>query len=101
MKLVREHLNEISLGGSHLERMGMGYIEKMKKVIKKWLDEHNIEQAVYTINDNLTIDVKGDVCLLNKVNIPNFIKFNHITGSLNLSYTKITSLPNGLEVDKC
>ena len=59
MKLVKEHLNEISLDGSHLNRTGTGW----KASIKRWLDEHNKEQAIYTINDDFIIDVKGSINL--------------------------------------
>ena len=96
MKLVREHINEISLGGSHLERMGIG----MKASIKKWLDEHNTYYHMtpsYTINNDLTIDVEGSIKLYG-IDIPNFIKFRYISGGLYLNNSSITSLPDGLEV---
>jgi len=98
MKLVREHINEISLGGSNLDRMGVG----MKETIKRWLDKHNVKN--YIINDDLTIDTidtyssRGNVNL-REVNIPDFIKFKHIAGFLDLSYTSITSLSDDLQVD--
>ena len=45
MKLVREHINEISLGGSHLERMGVG----MKASIKRWFDVAGISSKKFRI----------------------------------------------------
>ena len=95
MKLVREHINEISLGGSHLERTGTG----IKGAIKRWLDEHDIKD--YIINNDLTIDIKfKDNTDLNDIDIPDFIKFRHIAGNLDLSNTNInvTSLLDGLFV---
>jgi hypothetical protein len=54
-KLVKEHINEISLDGSHLERMNVG--EKAR--IKRWLDDMNIND--YHINDDFTIDAERSV----------------------------------------
>jgi len=119
MKLVREHINEISLGGSHLDRMGVG----IKEAINKWLATHHIEKENYTINDDMTINMHpllyrySLLIDLTGVNIPDFIKFRYIRGDLNLknsyislsnnlkveghlnlSYSNITSLPDGLYV---
>lgn len=47
--------------------------------IRKWLDEHDIEK--YTINDDLTIDVKGSVDLngFTDKKLPDYIQFGKIT----------------------
>ena len=93
MKLVREHINEISLGGSHLERMGTG----MKASIKKWFDAAGISAKDYTINDDLTIDVIGGLDLRGTqiTSLPNNLS---VEGSLWLRGTPITSLPDNLSV---
>ena len=78
--LVRGSINEISLKGTHLNRMGTG----MKGIIKKWLDAHGTYIEAYTINDDLTIDIDDDdfnneFSIFHFDDIPNFIKFNTIT----------------------
>ena len=48
--------------------------------IIKWLDSYKIKN--YTINDDLTIDVKEDVELAHQslTCFPSFIKFNKVSG---------------------
>ena len=48
--------------------------------IVKWLDSYEIEN--YTINDDLTIDVNGNVDLTHQslTYFPSFIKFNKVSG---------------------
>ena len=95
MKLVREHINEISLGGSHLDRMGVG----KKASIKRWFDAAGISVNDYTINDDLTIDVIGDLDLdLTGTQITSLPDNLSVGGYLDLRGTEITSLPKDLKV---
>lgn len=79
MKTLKESL----LGNANLGRVGQ---------IKQWLDEMEIKN--YTINDDFTIDVNGNVDLqfknLNK--FPPYIKFNKINGEFLCNFTNINSL---------
>ena len=95
MKLVREHINEISLGGSHLERMGVG----MKASIKKWFDAAGVSPRNYKINDDLSIDVIGNLYLTGTpiTSLPDNLS---VKGSLDLRGTQITSLPDNLSVER-
>ena len=63
---------------------------KTKEQIKQWLDEMGVEN--YTINKNLTIDVKGSVDLSckNLKEIP--VQFNKVGESFSCSYNKLKSL---------
>jgi hypothetical protein len=66
--------------------------------IKNWLDKYQIKN--YSINDDLTVDVDGDVDLNNLhyvnlynkplTNIP--VKFNIVLGNFDCSYNELTSL---------
>jgi hypothetical protein len=60
--------------------------------IVKWLDSFGITN--YTINDDLTIDVKGDVELDHKslTCFPSFIKFNKVSGYFDCANNQLTSL---------
>ena len=93
MKLVREHINEISLGGSHLERMGVGW----KTSIKRWFDAAGISVKDYVINDDLTINVIGNLDLRGTpiTSLPDNLS---VGGGLDLRGTQITSLPKDLKV---
>ena len=66
-----------------------------KKDIKNWLDDMDIDN--YTINDDLTIDVDGDVDLNNKKleKIP--VKFKSVGGYFNCGYNQLTSLKGSPE----
>ena len=92
MKLVREHINEISLGGSHLDRMSLG----KKASIKRWFDTTGIS-VDYTINDDLTINVIGHLNLTGTpiTSLPDNLSVGR---SLDLRDTPITSLPDNLSV---
>ena len=61
-----------------------------KQSIKEWLDRMSIEN--YTINDDLTVDVDGDVYINdeNLITIP--FKFNKINGYFDCSFNNLTSL---------
>ena len=60
--------------------------------IKKWLDKYGIEN--YTINDDGSVDVDGDVDLskrkLNKI----LVKFRIVTGLFSCADNVLTSLEN-------
>ena len=61
-----------------------------KDEIKEWLDKHNVSN--YTINDDLTVDVNGNVYLWfsQLSSIP--FQFGEVTGSFNCNYNKVKSL---------
>jgi len=63
-----------------------------KALIIKWLDEMGVEN--YIINDDLTIDVKGNVSLVFKklIKFPNYIQFYHIQGYFSCSNNELISL---------
>lgn len=56
--------------------------------VKKWLDNMNIKK--YTINDNLTVDVDGDVSIVYQdlKSIP--VKFNIVKGDFNCYKNELT-----------
>jgi Leucine-rich repeat (LRR) protein len=58
--------------------------------IKEWLENNEIKD--YTINDDLTIDVDGDVHLRKKnlTEIP--VQFGFVKGIFDISYNQLTSL---------
>jgi len=63
-----------------------------EKTIKDFCKKYHIED--YTINNDGSIDVDGDVILMefDLQKIP--IKFNNVTGTFNCSYNRLTSLKN-------
>ena len=90
-KLVKESLFEISLEGSNLERMGLGY----RNNIKRWLEEMGFENFTYTINDDLFINVTANVNLnerLSEHRLPPFIKFKEVYGNFWCYGNELTSL---------
>jgi len=58
--------------------IGVGEIS----LIEKWLQTYSINKDDYKINDDFSIDVYGDVNLINKKleQLPVYIKFNKING---------------------
>ena len=66
------------------------YFLQSKEEIKKWLKEVGVKK--YKMNDDLTVDVKGDVDISGKnlTKIP--IKFNKINGDFECGHNKLTSL---------
>jgi hypothetical protein len=85
-KLVREHINEITLDGSHLDRMNVGH----KATIMRWLDEMEIKN--YRINDDMSVNVDGvvDLSKKNLTSIP--IQFNRVNGTFSCYDNNLTSL---------
>jgi hypothetical protein len=63
-----------------------------KYKIKRWLSKYNITN--YTINDDLTVDVDGNVDLRYK-NITKLpFQFGNVSGYFDCSHTKLSSLKN-------
>lgn len=64
---------------------------KINKIIT-WINKHNINE--YTINDDLTIDVKGHVGLNYYPNkeLPKYIQFNKVDGDFEICFSDIISL---------
>lgn len=77
MKNLKDYiLNE----NNFFKNLGIG----IKVQIEKWLNEYHIRN--YTINDDLTIDVKGDVFLSSykEEQLPEYIQFGYVTGYFNI-----------------
>ena len=66
---------------------------KINKIIT-WLNKHDINE--YTINDDLTIDVNGNVNLsfvtFTNGKLPDYIQFNYVKKIFNICNTNLTSL---------
>ena len=64
---------------------------EINKIIT-WLNKHDINE--YTINDDLTIDVKGHVGLYKYPDkeLPKYIQFNKIEGDFDICFSNIISL---------
>jgi hypothetical protein len=96
MKLVSSSLNEFQKGQDPREVMGIG--ERAK--INDWFDKlypkdrnWGPEKPEYHINDDLTIDVNGDIQLgYGLEEIPEFIKFRNIYGDLEVM--GVQEMPN-------
>ena len=82
MNIVKEYIDfnfdpmRFERGRLPLDSMGLG--ERAK--ISAWLDQHDIED--YEINNDLSIDVLGDVNIigLDLEELPEFINFRRIAG---------------------
>lgn len=61
-----------------------------KNDIKDWLDKYNIKK--YTINNDLTVNVDGNVNLSGKQIFEIPFQFNIVNGSFNISFASIKSL---------
>jgi hypothetical protein len=87
MKIVKESIDFSRDSSDKLSSIGVGKI----KMIANWLDEQGINN--YTINNDLTIDVKGDVTFLEHLKkFPDFIQFKTVTGFFDLQGVEIESL---------
>jgi hypothetical protein len=81
MKNLKEYIvNE----NNFFKNLGVGQVAQ----IKKWLEEHNITK--YSINDDYTIDVKGDVVLdgYPEKELPDYIQFNYVDGHISINKCK-------------
>jgi len=56
MKLVREHINEITLGGSHLTRMGVGVKAIKSKICKTLLNICHQYDGTDNVTENDVIE---------------------------------------------
>ena len=84
-----------ALKGSILSRSshgGEGFKAQRRELIESWLKEYNIKN--YTINDDFTIDVDGNVNLIRKnlTEFPDYIQFDIVNDSFDCSENKLTSL---------
>ena len=91
MKLVSESLNELynfEKKDNPLDSLGIG----KKALIEKWLNEMGVKD--YTINNDFTINVDGDVDLKNKhlIKFPDYIQFNVVHGCFTCSTNQLISL---------
>jgi len=99
MKLVKEYINEKFTDESDpIQDMGIGTSYK----IKKWLAKHYITK--YTINNDSTIDVNGDIIINGEFkNFPKYIKFNHVYGNFSVhacdNLTNLSGCPKIIEKD--
>ena len=66
---------------SRSNHTGEGFKTQRREMIEKWLKEYNI--TYYTINDDFTIDVDGNVNILKKnlKEFPEYIQFGVVKGS--------------------
>ena len=85
----------ISLKESILSRSShgtKGFEAQRREMIEKWLKENDIEN--YTIKDDFTIDVDGNVDLnkRNLVRFPEYIQFGVVKGYFDCYSTHLTSL---------
>jgi hypothetical protein len=94
MKLVREHINEkFTEDSDPIADMGIG----SKYLIHKWFESIGMDRSKYTIDDNLNIEVKGDLDLY-ETDITKLPDNLRIEGYLDLRRTPITKLPDNLSV---
>jgi len=78
MKIVKENLFEFERGLDPKEVLNLGKIKKMKE----WLSQF-IFNSQYTINQDYTIDIKGDFIITDNhtiSEIPDYIQFNICNG---------------------
>jgi hypothetical protein len=77
MKQLKEY---IITENNFFKNLGIGMVAR----IEKWLNENYIKN--YTINDDLTIDVKGDVDLhrYGERELPEYIQFGKIKGNFDI-----------------
>ena len=75
MKNLEEFINE-----SFFRNMRVGDIVRIETQLKEWVSQKKIKPSSWTINKDLTVDVKGDVWLskLDFKEIP--VKFNKVSG---------------------
>jgi hypothetical protein len=94
MKLVRENINEkFTEDSDPVADMEIG----SKYLIHKWCESAGIDQSRYTIDDNLNIEVKGNLDL-QETNVTKLPDNLSVGGFLDLSGTRIKELPDNLSV---
>lgn len=84
MRNLKEYITE----NNFFKNLGVG----LQPQIKEWLDKNGIVN--YTINNDLTIDVKGDVYLYRypETELPEYIQFKNVSGDFIIEYSNLTSL---------
>ena len=77
---------------SRSSHSGEGFKAQRRNEIEKWLKEYDIKN--YTINDDFTIDVNGEVCVgqKNLIEFPDYIQFGVVRGNFDCSLNDLTSL---------
>ena len=85
--LVRESIS-FQRNRDPKQALGVG----VRVLIEEWLEEMSVTN--YVINDDLTIDVNGEVYLDNKdlITFPEYIKFRNVSGYFYCDYNQLTSL---------
>jgi len=90
LKIIKESLghNFERGSGNKLNNLGVG----TSKLIKDWLDKYYIKN--YIINDDMTIDVNGDVQLMQTsiIKFPSYIQFRKVEGMFDLESTQMQTL---------
>ena|ERR1035437_294767 len=86
-KLVKETIN-FERKKDPISSLGVS----RKQMIQEWLDEMGVRN--YTINDDLTIDVNGNVYLGDKDlnEFPDYVQFNIVDGYFGLDQNNLESL---------
>lgn len=77
---------------SRSSHSGETFKTQRRVMIEKWLKEYNINN--YTINDDLTIDVRGDVDIyaMSSKEFPEYIQFDIVKGDFYCNHNRLTSL---------
>ena len=77
---------------SRSSHTGEKFKAQRREMIESWLKEHNI--TYYTINDDFTIDVNGEVFLFksNLIQFPEYIQFGVVKGDFDCRNNILTSL---------
>ena len=70
-------------------------MKEAKEEIKKWLNSMGIDK--YTINDDLTVDVDGDVYIIRKQLFGIPIQFGKVSGNFVCSYNYFVTLKGSPE----
>ena len=94
MKTLQESILSRSSHGAE------GFKNQIRNEIEEWLNEYKIKN--YTINDDLTIDVNGDVDLtqFDFENFPDYIQFGVVNGFFDCSFCHLKSLRGAPKITK-
>ena len=77
---------------SRSSHSGEGFKAQRRKLIESWLNKYDIRN--YTINDDFTVDVNGEVDLYRKnlTEFPDYIQFGVVKGGFDCRNNTLTSL---------